>query len=399
MARDRILVLGLMGQYPMAGIGWQSLHYLIGLERLGFDVYYVEDSGAPPYDPSSVSLATAAAQNVAFVRAVMARTAFPENWVYWDSLENVHHGPSAPRLRELYETSDQIWNLSGATLLRPEHNHAGVRVYVQTDPGLEQIALAAGDRAAADRIDAHDVLFTYGENVPVGRSTLPPTRRVWHATRPPVLLEQWEASPPAADAPFSTIGSWRNEGNDATWHGRRRRWSKEEAFGAFLEAPRDARVRMQAALRPPAAAVPRLREAGWTLRDPHEVSGDLDTYRHFVHGSCGEFTVAKDVYVESRSGWFSDRSATYLASGRPVVTQDTAFGETLRTGTGLLAYRTREGAAEALRSVAADVGRHARAARQIAEEYFDASRVLRAMLETIDQYTTRARRRRCASRP
>lgn len=384
MKKHRILLLGLMGRFPMAGIGWQVLHHLIGLERLGCEVFYVEDSGAPAYDPRAVSLAEDVAPNVEFVRRVMARTAHPQNWVYWDAGADEYHGLGREPLRELYATAGQIWNLCGATRLREEHRAAGVRVYVQTDPGFEEIAMAAGDAPIAAQIDAHDVLFTYGANVPLGTSTVPTGGRVWRATRPPVLLDAWDAPPMAVDAPFSTIGTWRNEGKDVCAGGRTHRWSKDAAFGRVRDVPRAAGVRVRAAIAPPAVEVVRMEQAGWEIVEPEPISGDLDAYRSFLHDSRGEFTVAKDVYVDTRSGWFSDRSACYLASARPVVTQDTGFGDTVPTGLGLHAFATPREAAQALRAIAADPGANARAARSIAEEFFDAERLLASMLEEID---------------
>lgn len=382
MARDRVLVLGLMGRYPIAGIGWQTLHYVIGLERLGFDVFYVEDSGAAPYDPRAVALGTDATQNVAFVRSAMQRTQAPEQWVYWDVLEDRYHGLDHDALLELYATCDQVWNLSGATRLRPEHRGARRRVYVQTDPGFEQVRLARGDAGIADAIDAHDVLFTYGENLSLGESALPAAGRLWHPTRPPVLLDAWEASPPAAGAPFSTIGSWTNSGKDATWNGRTYRWSKADGFRRVLSAPRRAAAPVRAALSPPHDLREEIKDSGWDFVDPYEVSTDLDLYRSFIHASCGEFTATKDVYVASHSGWFSDRSATYLASGRAVVTEDTG-APVPDDGPGLRTYRTSGEAVSGLKDVSADVAGHARGARVLAEEYFDAARVLGKMLETI----------------
>lgn len=378
MAADRILLLGLMGRYPMAGVGWQALHYIVGLERLGFDVFYAEDSAAPPYDPRRVELARDAAANVGFVQATMARTAHPESWAYYDALDDRWHGRGREAVQEWYATSRQVWNLCGASRLPAVRAGPARRVYVQTDPGYEQIALQNGDDDIAAKIDAHDVLFTYGENLAAGVAALPAVGRTWHPTRPPVLLDQWAAASAAPDAPFSTVGSWRNRGKDVVWRGEAHVWSKHEGFEAILDVPRRAGVRMVAALRPPPDVAARMGGAGWRLRDPWEVSSDLDTYRDFVRASCGELTVAKDVYVRSRSGWFSDRSACYLASGRPVVTEDTG----IEHGSGVATYRTGDEAVAALRSLPEEPGVRARVARDSAER-FEASRVLGAMLEVI----------------
>lgn len=387
MARERILLLGLMGRFPLAGIGWQTLHHLVALTRLGFDVFYVEDSGAPPYDPRTVGLATEADANVAFVRSVLGRTQAPDHWAYYDALEDRVHGLGRAALDELYATCDQIWNLSGATRLRAEHARASVRVYVQTDPGFEQVRLAQGDASMAGMIDAHDVLFSYGENLAHGTSSLPTAGRTWHPTRPPVLLDEWQAPPPAVGASFSTVGSWENTGKDVAWQGQRLDWSKHAGFESVRDVPRHAREQLRVATTPPAARREAFERAGWRFRDPFPVSADLDAYRAFLHESSGEFTPAKDVYVATRSGWFSDRSACYLASGRPVITPET--GSPVEAGSGLRTFTDAHEAADALSAVRRDLARESEAARVIAERCFDAERVLSRMLETIERQARR----------
>jgi hypothetical protein len=180
---------------------------------------------------------------------------------------------------------------------------------------------------------------------------------------------------------FTSIASWENKGKDITYGGATYQWSKHVNFLRFLDLPRHAPQRFELAMDPadPAVAA-RLESAGWHLVDPQAVSGDLDTYRDFITGSRGEFTVAKDIYVRPRSGWFSDRSVCYLAAGRPVVTQDTGFGKFVPTGHGLFAYASMEEAVDALARIDADYPAHAAAARRTAAEYFDARHVLGRLL-------------------
>jgi len=380
---DRLLVLGLMGRYPLAGVGWQAVHYLVGLERLGWEVFYAEDSGAPPYSPGRIALGSDAEENVAFVRDVMASIGLADRWVYWDVLEDRHHGLGRDALEELYATSAQIWNLCGATRPRAEHRRGGVLVYVQTDPGVEQAAAAAGDMDVAAMLEAHDVLFTYAERFGRPDCLVPVDRRRWLTTRPPVVLDFWESPPPRSGSPFTTVGTWENRGKDVVHAGALWRWSKHASFLDLIDVPARAGVRAEAALAPPDDVAARFRASGWSLRDPREVSASLEAYRDFVRSSCGELTATKEIYVRSRSGWFSDRSACYLAAGRPVVTADTGLGDVLPCGRGLLAYRTPDEAVAALEAVRDDLPAHARAARALAEEHFDALRVLGAMLERI----------------
>jgi hypothetical protein len=376
-----ILVLGLMGRYPMAGVAWQAMQYLLGLSRLGYEVYYAEDSGAPPYNPELLSVTIDPAYNLAFLEQAMARIGLPDRWVYWDEPTSRYHGFGKQRLFELYARAGSIWNICGATRLRDEHHQGARLVYVETDPVVEQLRVANGDRGACEVFDAHDVLFTYGENLGGPDCPVPLVRFAWRTTRPPVVVEEWAAAPDPGAAYFTSIASWENRGKDVTFRGETWRWSKHENFLRFIELPRRVPQRFRLAMDPVDPAVcARLEAAGWGLTDPALVSGDVDAYRRFIRASRGEFTVAKDIYVRPRSGWFSDRSACYLAAGKPVVTQDTGFGRHVPTGNGLFAFSTLEEAADALARIDADYVAQSRAARGVAEEHFAAGRVLGRLL-------------------
>jgi Glycosyl transferases group 1 len=379
--RESVLVLGLVGQYPMAGVAWQAVHHLVGLQSLGWEVYYVEDSGAAPYDPRTGGRAGDCTYAVRWVDEVMRRFGFESRWAYRDLVRGETHGLSAARLDALYGEAAAILNLCGATAPREEHRRGARLLYVETDPVYEQLQIARGASASIDFLAAHDVLFTYGENLGTPACPVPLERFAWRPTRPPVVPELWETAGPPATAFFTSIASWENRGKDVTWEGVTYRWTKHVNFLRVLDLPRRVPQRLRLAMDPddPAASA-RLAAAGWELVDPGPISRDLDAYRRFIADSRGEFTVAKDIYVRPRSGWFSDRSVCYLAAGRPVVTQDTGFGRSLPTGRGLVAWTTPEEAAEALARVDADWAAHAAAARRIAVEHFSAERVLGRLL-------------------
>ena len=379
--RDPLLVLGIVGQYPMAGVAWQAIHYLLGLRRLGWDVYYVEDSGAAPYDPRHGGRTDDPAYSVGYVADVMRRFGFEDRWVYLDMARDETYGLSRGRLGELYRQAAGILNLCGATAPRAEHRQGARLVYVETDPVYEQLRIALGEESSLGFLASHDVLFTYGENLGAADCPVPLERFTWHPTRPPVVLEEWAAPPDPGAAFFTTVASWENKGKDISFRGETYQWSKHVNFLRFLDLPRHAVGRFELAMDPVDPAVTaRLRDAGWTLVDPAPISRDPERYRAFIRASRGEFTVAKDIYVRPRSGWFSDRSVCYLATGRPVVTQDTGVGKFVPTGRGLLTYGTMEEAVEALRGIEADYVLHSAAARAIATEHFAAERVLGRLL-------------------
>jgi len=379
--RDVLLVLGIVGQYPMAGVAWQAIHYLVGFRKLGWDVYYVEDSGAPPYDPEAGGVTGDCKYAVRYVKSVMKRIGFADHWVYLDMVKNETHGLDRSRLEELYHDASAIVNLCGATAPREEHRRGARLIYIETDPVYEQFKIASGEASSLGFLKAHDVLFTYGENLGKPDCPVPLKQFTWHTTRPPVVTDMWEDRTDPAAVYFTSVASWANTGKDVTFGGVTYQWSKHVNFLRFLDLPKHTPQPFRLAMLPGDPAVEAtVRGAGWDLVDPAPTSRDIDTYRDFIYASRGEFTVAKDIYVRPRSGWFSDRSVCYLAAGKPVVTQDTAFGKFIPTGEGLFAYSTMEQAVDALARINADYPRHGAAARRIAADYFGAEAVLRRLL-------------------
>ncbi|MBI3768889.1 MAG: hypothetical protein HY271_10405 [Deltaproteobacteria bacterium] len=373
------MVLGITAQYPLAGVTWQAIHYLAGLRALGCDVFYVEDSGAPPYDPVSGGIARDARANIAYLAAVMRRLDLADRWAYWDAQGDAWHGLARARVHALYRSADAIFNLCGATRLRPEHRQGARLCYVETDPVYEQMRVANDEADSIAFLAEHDLLFTYGELLGTPSCSVPVARFTWIPTRPPVVLEEWRRR--GEGVAYRTIATWENKGKNVQFRGETYYWTKHLNFVRALEVPRQSGVCMEVAMDPLDPAVrTELAAHGWTLVDPRPISADLDAYRTFVEGARGEFTVAKDIYVRPRSGWFSDRSVCFLAAGRPVVTQETGFSERIPSGRGLLAFATRDEAVAAVRAVEADYETHARAAHEIAVEYFAAGRVLGAML-------------------
>ncbi len=237
-----------------------------------------------------------------------------------------------------------------------------------------------GDPDAIEFLGSHDVLFTYGELLGTPSCRVPAERFRWIPTRPPVVLDLWR--PGAEGRAFASVATWENKGKNVAFRGETYYWSKHVNFLAMIDVPRASGEAFELAMDPADDRVrAELVAHGWSLVDPRPISADIDGYRAYVERSRGEFTVAKDIYVRPRSGWFSDRSVCFLAAGKPVVTQETGFSEIVPSGVGLLAFSTPEEAVEAVKAVAADWSRHAAAARRVAEEHFAAEKVLGAMLD------------------
>ena len=380
--RGRVLVFGILFWYPLAGVTYQFLHYLMGLRRLGYDVHYVEDSGRWVYDPRLNDLSPDADGNVDLVAPVLERHGFADRWVFRGNYEGGRcYGKSEAELAELYRSADAFLNVTAAQELREEHLAIPRRIYVESDPFPAQVRAATGDPATREMLAAHDTHFTFGEGVGRAGCTLPTAGIEWLHTRQPVATDLWRAEVvPPGDA-FTTITTWHNAGKDLMYEGETYYWTKDREFRTVLDLPGRSGAAFELAVGEDREAAEVLDAHGWRRRSSLEISRDPEAYRRYIQGSRGEFTVARDQYVRPRTGWFSDRSACYLAAGRPVITQETGFSDHLPTGTGLFGWTTEDDVLAAVDDIAADYDKHARGARDVAEEYFAADKVVGSLMD------------------
>ena len=381
----RLVVMGIMGQLPFPGVAWQALHYLEGLRRLGHDVYYVEDTGAWPYDPEQNTVTDDPRFPVTHIGRLLQRIGMGGRWAYCaPEPDRCVYGPMEDQLGELFRTADGLVNLTGATLLRDEHLAVPTRIYLESDPVAPQIELAQGRLKTVELLAAHTCHFTFGENIGTPGCPLPTGPIAYRPTRQPVVLDWWAAPPPVPPASprrFTTIANWEQSGREVSWDGEVYFWSKHREFEKFITLPSVTPAGLELALGSVDELTRvRLRSHGWRVVDDLCVSSDVERYRQYVLGSDGEFTVAKDQNIRFRSGWFSDRSACYLAAGKPVITQDTGFADVLPVGRGLFAFRTVDDVLAALDVIEADYVGNCRAARAIAEESFASEIVLADLL-------------------
>jgi hypothetical protein len=376
----KIVVMHLATRYPLAGVMWQMLHHLIGFRQLGLDVYYIEDNGGEwLYDPYINDLTADPTHNLGLLAAALESYGFKERWAFFfDHQRQQHYGMERRRALELLTDADAVINLCAAAVPRDELLRTRCLVYLETDPSDNAVR-------EVDFINAHKLHFTYGYNVGAGDCILPSGNIQWNHTRPPVLLDEWcPRTGPAAPTTFTTVGTWRNKGHDVEIGGETYHWSKHLNFRRLLEVPRRAGQPMELATDLESGPdYERAIAGGCTLVPAIPMSLNLDSYRQYICGSRGEFTAAKDVYVRTRSGWFSDRSACYLAAGRPVITQRTGFEKFIPTGAGLIGFDDADEAVEAIRLVNADYANHARAARELACEYFDALKLLGQIAQSV----------------
>lgn len=379
----RIVVAGYLVRCPLGGYAWQVAHYLLGLQRLGHDVWFYEDSAyyAPAFDPQRQVLEPVYDYGVEAAAQFFARTGFAERWAFVDTVQRRTYGLPAARVESLLGEADLLINLGGVNRIPAERRKGHASVYIDLDPAYTQLQLVNGDGKLRALLENHAVLFTTGENIGTARSPVPTGGFSWLHTRQPILIDQWEhAAPPRAV--YTTVGKWNLAGRDQQLGGETFHWRKRSEFLRCLALPELTGASFELAM--DVDSVPGDRELlhahGWQVADPLAVSIDPWTYRDYIRTSRGEFTVAKDMNIRLRSGWFSDRAACYLAAGRPVIEQDTAFGDVLPLGPGLHAFRTVDEAADAVRAIEADYARACAHARDVAHECFAAEKVLATLL-------------------
>ncbi|MGB8169087.1 MAG: hypothetical protein WCF18_16440 [Chthoniobacteraceae bacterium] len=386
MKRKRIVVMGFMAGCPIAGVIWQHVHYIVGLQRLGHEVYYIEDSARLPYDPQKFEITNDYSYALAFLDKLSRQFGFEGRWAFCARYlpGEPCHGLTIERVRELYREADAIFNICGTQEMNADLLQSERILYIESDPGVEQIRVDKGEAKPIEYLSQHHKLFTFGESIGTPACPIPTHQFQWLATRQPVVTDFWKTDEPPPDgALFTSVANWNtSELKDIEWRGERYLWSKTLEFLKFDDAPARAGEPLELATTPrDPATIERLKAQGWRLSSPDAMSVDWDLYRRYLQESKGEFTVAKDQYVRLETGWFSDRSACYLAAARPVITQETGFTRFYGGGKGLFAFRTMEEIAEAVREINADYPAHCRAAYEIAAEHFEATKVVASILE------------------
>lgn len=377
-----VVVAGPVANKPSnAGEAWCHLTAVRGLLRLGVDAYLVEE-----ISPSACTLrdgtpaAFAESANVEYFRLAVGQLGLQDRAALLLGTGEETEGLSFDRVCELADSADLLVNVSGHLRLPAVRNRFRRTAYLDLDPGFTQHWHAAG--SSGSRLDGHDVHFTVGYRVGTPECSIPTCGIDWRPTRPIVLLDDWPVTNGERDR-FTTVSSWRGPFGRIEANGRSYGLKAHE-FRRFLELPERARQRFELALdiHPEETSdLARVRRHGWRVVDPRAVAGDPLAYRRYVQGSSAEFGVAQGVYVETRSGWSSDRTARYLASGKPALVQDTGLQSLYPTGEGLVPFTTLDEAVEGAASIARDYDAHAEAARALAERYFDATVVLARLLE------------------
>src|SRR4029453_9762485 len=386
MKRNRIVVMGFMGSMPIAGVIWQHIHYVVGLQRLGCDVYYIEDSARLPYNPQTFEVNNEFVYAAQGLDRLLKEFGFKNHWGFCARYlpSNPTAGLPLKRIRQLYREADAILNICGTQEFNDDLLVSDRILYIESDPGVEQIKIDKRVKSTVEYLRRHRALFTFGENI--GTKDFPVLLHGfnWLPTRQPVVTDLWKsARSPSRAAVFTTIANWSTSGlKDIAWRGKRYLWSKSREFLRFISAPKEAGETFEMATNIDDSRTRRkFKQNAWRLTSPLQMSVDYWLYRDYIQRSKGEFTVAKDQYVRLNTGWFSDRSACYLAAGRPVITQETGFTKNYGGKLGLLSFRTLDEIANAVKRINADYTKPSLAAYALAREVFEAETVLKSILD------------------
>ena len=378
-----VVVSSVIANKPLnGGNAWAVLSWVLGLKKLGFRVYFVEQiSRESCIDATGAGSAFERSANLGYFKQVTEQSGLAGSaTLIYEGGEQIHGLPYA-ELLDIAQAADLLVNITGHLTLEPLMNRLRRKAYVDLDPGFTQFWHASGD--AGPRLDGHDLYFTVGENIGTRSCPIPTSGIRWRRARQPVVLDHWPIWREGDRSRFTTVATWRGPYGPVQCGGKTFGLKVHE-FRKFIELPERVPQTFEIALDIHPAEekdLNLLKRYGWRLVDPRVAAPDPDAFRRYIQGSGAEFSVAQGVYVETRSGWFSDRTVRYLASGKPALVQDTGFGRNYPVGEGLVAFRTPEEAIAGAGRIGRDYQEHCRAARTLAEEYFDSDKVLGRFVE------------------
>jgi hypothetical protein len=383
----RIIVTGLIATYPLGGVAWDYLQFIKGFVALGCEVTYLEDTWQWVYHPRLQTFTDDCRENIHYLRGVLSTVPGMESSFAFRDPSGVLHGLSEAELARRCRGADLFLNLSGAVWFRDSYWGARVTAYYDSDPLYLQASVVTVEQGQGSEQQKrtvnwfrnHDVFFTMAENINDPSCLIPRCGVDWKTTRQPVTIGDWPFTYDEHATSFTTVMSWKTQPSLPTLDGRVC-GGKDVEFLRFMHLPRRVSTPLEVALSGATAPREGLAREGWVVVDAWERSSTMERYREYIGGSRGEWSVAKQAYVVTESGWFSCRSAVYLATGKPVVVEDTGFSRIYPTGEGIWGFRSIEQAATAIAAVNTDYRRQCEAARAVAEQYFRAETVLEQLL-------------------
>lgn len=380
-----IVVGGYIVGYPLGGMTWHHLNYLLSLQALGHDVWFLEDSGSwlVPFNPVTNICEPDPSYGIEYLKQTFSAVGLEPKYCYYSEFQDTYHGLSKSALSELLRRADLLLCVSGITPLRDDRPRPRRTCVIDTDPVFTQLRM----RHDADFIayyKSFDAVATFGTLIGTPACSLPTHGFNWIGTNQPVSLPHWPVLPRSSSS-FGTLGKWEHSSErHFEFNGERFLSSKGIEWIKLIELPAKTSFELRLSMASlPVETQHRFSQSGWHFGDATAASISAATFGDFVRHLAGELTVAKQIYAALPSGWFSDRSACFLATGRPVVTQESGFSEWLPAGEGLFSFRSVDEASAALQQISSNYLRHAASARNIAEKFFDGQRVLKNLIDRI----------------
>jgi hypothetical protein len=374
----KILYSGSIGRFPVGGHAWIEMQYLLGLRAVGHDVWYLEECGPESwvYNWQTEALTTDLAYPTDYVRACLDTIGFGDRWIYRAG-DNAAGMAPAQLLDVCREADLLIVRGAPLPLWRQEYAWPRRRAFIDADPAFTQVNAANGQQDLVETLARCERLFTIGQRLGQPDCTVPTLGRVWHTTRSPIFLPAWPVVSADSATYFTSVMQWKSY-RDVVYRGSHY-GNKEQEFPRFLDLPLQTTQPLLLALT--GAPPDQFEQHGWAVVEGWSTSLTPESYQTFIQQSRAEFGVAKHGYVVSRGGWFSDRSVCYLASGRPVLVQDTGLADWLPVGKGVVTFTTLDEAVQGIEQINADYAGHRTAARRVAEEFFAVERVLPPLLD------------------
>ncbi len=387
----RILVTGLAATYPFGGVFWDYMQYVLGFFRMGHEVLYIEDTGKWCYDPVAGTFVESGEKNAGYLarQLELLEPALKDRWFFRDSTGRTY-GRTWEEVRSFCKDADLFLHISASCWMREEYFGVKRVAFIDSDPMYTQASVPSylnntaepQERSRVEMLREHHVFFTFAENIGAEDCTIPTGLFHWIPTRQPILMECFEPHRLPLHQrrrTLTTVASWEPAEGGPVVNGVQYK-GKSAEFERFLELPSRSVLPLELAMSG-RAPKDRLQAHGWNMVEAYPVSSDPWVYRDYLARSLGEWSVAKNAYVASLSGWFSCRSACYMALSVPVVVQETGFSKVLPSGKGILPFSTMEEAAQAIELLARDPQEHATAALELAREWFDYRKVLGCLLE------------------
>ncbi len=378
----RIVVLGYIIRGPLGGLCWHYLQYVLGLRQLGHQVLFLEDSDNYPgcYDPEIFETTTDPAYGINFITALFKNHQLENSWAYYDEHTNCWFGMDKNKVMDFCRTAEMVINISNVNPLRDWWAKIPARILIDTDPAFTQIRHIENERYR-NIAKNHTHYFSFGENFGKEGCSIPDDGFNWKPTRQPVFLDAWKITEPQVGANWTTVMQWdsyKTRPYNGIIYGM-----KSASFDAYFDLPKKVEEGFELAVGGDTTPLEKLENAGWKIVNPLSATLTAESFQQYLQQSKGEFSVAKHGYVISNSGWFSERSAGYLASGRPVVLQDTGFSQVIETGKGLFAFQSPAVALEAIEIINSEYAKHCNYARDLAEAYFHSDKVIGSMLSRL----------------